>query len=299
MSRWNITELKIMKKGTLLLTLALLIIAFSSCDKVEDGAYSPKEKISKIYFQSNYSGEKELDEVWNWDDKQLKSIDYYLDGGYCTEHYSYNKDGRIEAVLDFGYEEVVQYEYDGKKLSKAYYYDCGELSYEYDFIYDGKKISEIGLTINEDEFYKKDSHKLRVDPLSMIVPELDVVKVKKLAKKANLSKDVTYRIPIKLEWDGDNISKMSMDIEIEGFTVGMKMEYKYDDKLNPYKNILTLYLEETLNYEFSKNNVTEITITDIYGPESITDTEVYSYTYDGQYPVTKTYDFGTEYYEYE
>lgn len=304
MSRWDITELKIMKKVSLLLTLIMLIFVISSCDKIEDGAYSPKERISKIYEDDLFSEEKVLGSAWNWDGKQLKSIDYYWNNEIeYTENYTYNDNGRIASISvqddDTDFSEKIEYEYDGKKLSKAYYYDCGELSYEYDFIYDGKKISEIGLTINEDEFYKKDSHKLRVDPLSMIVPELDVVKVKKLAKKANLSKDNNYRIPIKLEWDGDNVSKMSFMINIDSYNFGMAMEYKYDEMINPFKNLVTLYLEEAINYEFSSNNPKEITITEIYGPETESYKEFIIYTYEGKYPVTITDSYITNYIEYE
>lgn len=292
-----------MKKGTLLLTLALLIIAFSSCDKVEDGAYSPKEKISKIYDKS-YDGEKELTSSWNWKDKELQSIDYYWGGEIdYSEIYSYNKDGRIESIINHEYDEVIKYEYDGKKLAKAYYYDCGEIEYEYDFVYDGKKISEIGLKLDEDYIYKKDSKKMNFDPLSIILPKSDVAKIEKLAKKACLSKEGgDIRVPIKLEWDGDNISKMSLLLTVEGVTVGIEMEYKYDDKLNPFKNLLTTYPEEALHMECSKNNIIEVKATEFIEYESILETEsetvFYTYTYDGKYPETVTAGYGTTYYKY-
>lgn len=55
---------------------------------------------------------------------------------------------------------------------------------------------------------------------------------------------------------------MSMDITIDGYSIGIIMEFKYDDKLNPFKNLLTLYPEESSCFEFSKNNVTEIKYTE-------------------------------------
>ena len=173
------------------------------------------------------------------------------------------------------------------------------MQYEYDFVYDGKKISEIGLNMSSDYLDKKDSKMMRFDLLALILPQFDMAKVKKIAKKTNLSKDVTVRIPIKLEWDGDNVSKMSMVVTIEGFTVGVEMEYKYDDKINPFKNILLIYPEEAINFECSKNNATEITVREIYGPETDTYTVFMVYTYDGKYPVSMASDGEILYYEYQ
>ena len=110
-----------MKKISLFLTLMALITLISSCDRIEDGAYSPKEKISKIY-SDDMDGGKELEAVWNWNKKQLQSIDYYWnDIINYSEYYTYNNDGRIESIIDTDNEEKIKYEYDDKKLSKAYY----------------------------------------------------------------------------------------------------------------------------------------------------------------------------------
>ena len=69
------------------LFLSLLMIVFSSCKKEDiDGVYDPKKKIDRIY-KENLNGEKYLVELWNWDKKQLKSIDQYDSDGkvYNTE----------------------------------------------------------------------------------------------------------------------------------------------------------------------------------------------------------------------
>lgn len=174
------------------------------------------------------------------------------------------------------------------------------MEYEYDFVYDGKKISEIGLNINVDYLDKKDSKNILFDPLALILPQFDMGKVRKIAKKTNLSKDVTIRVPIKLEWDGDNVSKMSMVMTVEGFTVGVEMKYKYDDKINPFKNILLLYPEEAIHFECSKNNATEITIKEIYGHATNSYTVFIAYTYDGKYLVSMDImDGELLYYEYQ
>ena len=292
-----------MKKISLLLASMMLIFIVSSCDRIEDGAYSPKEKISKIY-SDDMDGDKELESVWNWNKKQLQSIDYYWNDNIdYSEYYTYNDDGRIESILDIDNDEKIRYEYDDEKLSKAYYYDGGELVYKYDFVYDGKKLSKIIWKVNTDDFWKKNSEKRHIDPINIIMPQYDIKNVKKFVTKANLNRDNTTELPIKLEWDNDNVSKMSMDITIDGYSIGIIMEFKYDDKLNPFKNLLTLYPEESSCFEFSKNNVTEIKYTEYIKEgsyyESDTDVDYFAYTYDGKYPVTRDDGWSKEYFEYK
>ena len=99
------------------------------------------------------------------------------------------------------------------------------------------------------------------------------------------------------------MSKMSIAKTIEGIEIGTIMEFKYDDKLNPFKNLLTLYPEESSCFEFSKNNVTEIKYTEYIKEgsyyESDTDVDYFAYTYDGKYPVTRDNGWSKEYFEYK
>lgn len=295
-----------MRKFSLFLTLMLLLAASSSCDEeiIENGAYYPERKIIKMYENSWSGGEKMLFAVWNWDGDKLKTIDYYNYKGEIdyTEYYIYNEDGRIGFVNCPELEEMIKYEYDGNKLSKAFYYEKGSMETEYDFVYEGNKISEIGYTMSENDV-KKDSKRMSFDPVSIILPKHDLVKIEKMARKNNLRKDEEIRIPIKLEWNEDNISKMSVEITFENIKAGMSMEYKYDGMINPFMNILTLYPEETLNFECSKNNVTEIITTEFIGNEeenmSNSYTTFISYTYNGKYPLTMDVDGEIIYFEYE
>ena len=95
------------------LFLSLLMIVFSSCKKEDvDGVYDPKKKIDRIY-KENLNGEKYLVELWNWDKKQLKSIDQYDSDGkvYNTETYSYNDNGQIESVSGDKHDWTAYYHY--------------------------------------------------------------------------------------------------------------------------------------------------------------------------------------------
>ena len=142
-----------------------------------------------------------------------------------------------------------------------------------------------------------------MDPINIMLPQYDIKDIKKFVTKANISRNNITELPIKLEWDKDNVSKMSMDITIEGCSIGVIMEFKYDNKMNPFKNLLTLYPEESGCFEFSKNNVTEIKYTEYIKEgsynESNTDVEYFAYTYDGKYPVTRDDGWGKEYFEYK
>ncbi|MBO6055996.1 MAG: hypothetical protein J6P84_03380, partial [Alphaproteobacteria bacterium] len=65
---------------------AVLCAALTSCEKENDGKYSPKKKIQKVYKDLN--GEKVLDQVWSWDGKLLSKIDYYYEGAvWYTDEY--------------------------------------------------------------------------------------------------------------------------------------------------------------------------------------------------------------------
>ena len=78
--------------------------------------------------------------------------------------------------------------------------------------------------------------------------------------------------------------------------------FEYDNEKNPFRGFLGLYFDELIlahgNFA-SKNNVTKIIITEDYKGSTATDTEIISYTYDGIFPATRSYDGSTEYFEYE
>ena len=95
-----------MKKMTLLLAVALFAVTFTSCQKTKP--YNPKEKISKIYVDHGLG--KSLSEVWNWDGKQLKTIEHYMLGGLIySEVFDYNKKGQVTKVKSDEYDGYTDY----------------------------------------------------------------------------------------------------------------------------------------------------------------------------------------------
>lgn len=292
MARWDITEYSIMKKISLLLTAILFTAAFSSCSLFgdKDGEYSPKEQISRKYYDDGEG--KTLSQVWNWNDKQLQSIDHYSYSGSIswTEDFSYNKKGQIERVDDYANRESTEYTYDGKKLSKATYYYKGSIEYELTFMYDGNKISrieymELGKGRNNRMF------KEGFSPLNLLLPEKSLEKLHTILNRATDSREY---VTVELTWEKDNVSK------IEVFEGGFRATYsfKFDDKLNPYTGFFSLYPEESIIEDLSlnKNNPTQLTYTESEDGDTYSETVRYSYTYDGKFPTVQRMTF-TESYE--
>lgn len=282
-------------KKTFLITALIALVVFTSCNKNKiDGVYNPKEKIDKIYW-SNDDISKRLLEDWTWKDKQLKTIDDYSPDGTIesTDRFSYNGD-RLIQVDNYESDVCMKYRYDHKdRLSEATFSYNGVLMEKYDFEYDGNELSDIKWTIYEDWALSNDN---RMNPLRYMLPELSLESIKKAAKKSPLRSNVVIEIDI--DWEGNNIS----ELEYDAGDYSEKLVFEYDNKKNPFRGFLGLYFDELIfahgNFA-SKNNVTKIITTEEYKGISATDTEVISYTYDGKFPVTRSYDGHTDYFEYE
>ena len=282
-------------KKTFLITTLIALVALTSCNKNKiDGVYNPKEKIDKIYW-SYADISKRLLEDWTWKDKRLKTIDYYSSDGTIesTDRFSYNGE-RLIQVDNYEYNSSMKYRYDHKDrlLEATFTYD-GILMEKYDFEYDDNELSDIKLTIYEDWALNNDN---RINPLRYMLPELPLESIKRIVKKSPLRSNIVVEIDI--DWKDNNIS----EIELEIGDISEKLVFEYDDKKNPFRGFLGLYFDELIlahgNFA-SKNNVTKITITEEYKGISATDTEYVSYTYDGKFPATRSYDGSTEYFKYE
>ncbi|MBR4155745.1 MAG: hypothetical protein IKU01_03450 [Bacteroidales bacterium] len=283
-----------MKKLTLLLTFALAIL-FTSCQKTKP--YNPKEKISKIYTDRGLG--KSLSEVWNWDGKQLKTIEYYdiIGGLKYSEVFDYNKKGQVSKVKNYEHDGYTDYIYNKHdRLYQAKLFENGVMIATYTFEYDDNELSEIVLVINDS---KSVAAKSIANPLKYVLPELSVVKMDKMLSNALAERGVA-RFEFDLDWKGGNISELEM--EYGNYTE--KYYFKYDDKSNPFRNLLGLEVLsglEDMKIFANKNNVVEVTYLESCAGSfcAYSDTEYISYTYDGKYPVTKSSGDVIEYYEYE
>lgn len=318
-------------KKTALFAAAAALLLFGACQK--DGKYNPKEKISNVSEEycsvsSYFSGEewvtdssitpKHVSEQWTWDGKKLSQIAYigydYDDQGNMVpdgqDLVKFNYDGSQMTEVTTSYGERMTFTYDGKKLQKAELYDGAATPYmTYEFEHDGKKISSMTVTMDEEYYAKKGTRVGRLEHLLLgnIIPQTKSTDkfVSQMHAKAAKS---TESVKMDLTWDGDNVGKITAVTPYGNAT----MTLTYDDKNNPFKNfgpMFGFYGETETGVEFcNKNNITKMVISDIEGGS---DEENYTYTYDGQWPVSCTnmysyedeYSRGTNsrtvYYEYE
>lgn len=275
----------------------------ATTDKIKEGEYTPEKRINRVY-RDDGDG-KVLREIWHWKDNILESIDHYYSGGVSwVEEFAYNDKNQIVRVEDFLNVEVMEYEYNGSNISKAIYYDEGSIAMELNFKYSDNKISEIEF-IEYD--YKKRSNCLLISegnsPIKMLLTENAYQVFEKIVNNpVNRNETVT----IKLTWKGNNVSKM----EIRSGSWEEVVDYKYDDKSNPFRNYYNLYGPGEFDGEyystFSVNNITEERWVEKEDGDTYVWTRKYSYSYDGMFPTIqrRTYqedDYTSQsimYYEY-
>lgn len=278
-----------------------LLFVMGSCQK--DGVYNPKKKIDRIYYSFSSSEDswmntdKYLKEVWNWDKNLLKSITYYDEEGekMFTESYKYEKKRLSEVTWGTNSKYILNY--DKKHISRIDYYSENTLSGTFNFTYDGKHLSEIEIIslVN-----KGASSPMPAAIFRFFLPNFDEQCATQLLNRINNTKSRKAKesYTLKFEWDGKNISKITevWDDDLSSTS------YYYDDKTNPFKGLFDI---DEFYYTdiYSANNV----VKEISSYENEISESEYVYTYDGKFPVTKSYsyhddDFSysyTYYYEYK
>ena len=282
-----------MKKTTLLLAIALFAVTFTSCQKTKP--YNPKEKISKIYVGLGL--EKNLSEVWNWEGNQLKSIEHYISIdnvqlNYYTEVFTYNDKGQVQTVKTEDGDFYTEYLYGtNDRLYQVNYYAEGvSKPVVYKFEYDDNKLSEITVVGKDIDITDlKASSSL----MKHVLPEMILTPIEKALDNKPMERG-ERNIEMDIEWLGKNIS----EIEVEYGNYSEKHYFSYDNYQNPFRNFFSIDVDELCTFA-NKNNVVAITSVSSYMGFSYTDTKYINYTYDGKFPVTKSYDDVIEYYEYE
>lgn len=280
-----------MKKITLFMTLLSFAIAITSCNK--DGVYNPKEKIDKIYVD-NGAG-KHLSEDWTWDNKQLKTIDYYSDNTIdYTETFIYS-DNRLSQVDNQNDGETAKFTYDKRHLQQADFYKNNVLYMSCLFEYADNKLSDIKVALTDTD--KGLNTKGVANPLNYVLPKQTAQYIDNVIKE-NPTRGTIY-FEVDFAWDGNNVSEIGIELNDE---YSVLYVFEYDDKLNPFRNFLNSDLEETLyghGVYKSRNNVTAYTLIEAAMGFSFTESHFISYTYDGRFPATRTFNNVIEYFEYE
>lgn len=277
-----------MKKTSLFAMALAVACLFAACTK--EGVYNPGEKISKVSISSTdtytYGGttttntvDKYMSESWSWDGNLVKSITYYNSDQSIRHTATFTYDGKQLTSLQVG-KSRTDFTYDGSKISKFESYYDGELESTATVTYDGKKVVQIDV-VNVDKKAVKNDNSLFL-PLQVVMP----VYTEKTAEMVNtIATKGSNTNTMKFEWDGKNISKVTMTSDNDIYTI----TYTYDEKKNPYKGFLYELEDNGPAAWGSNNNVTSETYN--YTEDGHTDSYTYNYTYeyDGKWPTQKTY----------
>lgn len=262
-----------MKKSVIFCMCLAVIALFTACNKNE-GVYNPSKKIQKIYSVDD-QGAKEIIEVWNWDGKVLTSI--YDAVGEYTSTFSYDSKNRLSAIDVQG--SHAEFIYDGKYLQKMVTTDeAGEVLGTTEFEHENGKISKITMIYDDDVIAGKMS---KVNPLRFMIPNAFPV-VEKAMKM--YSKDVKgTQIVFKLNWKGDNVSVLEMEIPMMGMTYTETIEFTFDNMNNPMYGSFASMVSEVGGEIFFLNKNNPLTMRTLFNGQEFESVE-YSYEYDGKYP---------------
>ena len=306
-----------MKKSTLILMAALLIMAAGSCKKNEnnengndnvttnEGVYNPSQKIYKYYGWDSFDQVRELEQVWNWNGEKLSSIDYMEYDGtvYKTEYFTYDRNRLTRVDCDRTY---LEFQYADGKLKKIIEYYDYELDVEFTITHgSNNKISMIKMAYMEEKQAKKE----RLNPLCLFLPEQVVGRYEGDRERRHFDRhakdDGMEIVTIKLTWDGDNISKIYIEGEYseDGYSETFSEDYVlfYDNKHNPKCGFMN---HDFPGLEvFSANNIVKYICTECELEyengvlvEDENDTYEYRYTYqynEANYPIVieETYSY--------
>lgn len=315
-----------MKKTALVTTLLAAVCLFAACSEKE-GVYSPKKQISKIYESSTSiygwldvennvwsydtnTSPKALSEEWTWDGGKLSKIVFYETANVneksdVSDVVTFSYDGKQMTRIQ-GYDEYMTITYDGNNLKQAQLFDVEDntLRATFDFVRDGKKITKINVTADMDDMDMKQARVSRIEQtlFRSILPTVGqadraAAAVSKAMK--NSGSKVNMTVSLNLTWEGDNVTKVTMSA-MGASVIGT---YTFDNKNNPYQNFLfgmAGLLDDGTMVFLNENNVVK-SVNEMrmsFMGQEFTETDVmnYSYTYDGNWPLTQTAtnDYGNE-----
>ena len=297
-----------MKRIAFIFVVLFCLTAFVSCNK--NGVFSPKEKISSVWYESEEQTmffrdssivksavKKYQTEAWEWDGKTLKTrIVYNRDASEKYNYvYEYNKDNKIIGITSpLEKKARIRFIYNDKKMLKEVKYFTeifseNDLPYrKLEFAYDGRKVISIKETVNKQKYPR--SYAVAPSLLSYLLSEDMVEEIEANTVRPKIEYDVVV-YEYAFEWDGHNISNVAITTTTGGNSSAANISYTYDEKKNPFMARVTGYVEGNAiesNNAFcavaSKNNVISCSYAD---DSELTITEECEYSYDGKYPVAK------------
>ena len=216
------------------------------------------------------------------DAKRLSKVTWIFDEGPYSSHETFTIVNKLT--------------WSGNRLTNLDYYDGGELEYTVTFSYNNGRLSEFVRYGNRStDTYKcvySGGRLTHIDVTGEEEGTCDFVYDGEGNVSSVIRDDGDFAF--NLTWVAGNV--VGEEVVSEGSHV-----YQYDDKNSPYDDTFALWsiLEEWDTYYLSSNNLVRKQWNSLYGGVSVRE---YTYTYDGDYPLTCTYSdtggSGTFYYEY-
>ena len=279
-----------MKRNLLIAVIALMAVAFVSCQK--DGVYKPKKKIAKIYNEwttttvtTDENGSRTVTDVqnpyvaeeWTWGDKTLTSVMHKDRDGKVTSTSNFTYDDKNRIVGATSGDEKVEYTYnDDKKLQTIKISEGSDDVTTIEITYEDKVPTSVK-TVWSYTFKKLSEFAKSVIPSYIC----EAIEAEQLHSKTTVSN--TYNTAI--EWDGKNISQVVTTGE-NGYKY--TTTYEYDGKTNPYKGMYA-GMSDDFDAAYSKNNVVKKTTSRVDGNTTTSTVTEYTYEYDGKVPSKITY----------
>lgn len=284
----------------LVFAFVALAFIFSACNK--EGVYSPKKKLSTVYYQKAGSEQKVLYEEYLWNGNKLMSrisrgslIDMYFKDVELVPTYDGKRIVRVDEKIAG---EYVDYFYEGKLLTKLVYHS-GNKTAEATVEHKDGKLSRVFFPAA-----KATGEDVTAKLMSVFAPQKQIQNIRK-ALKQNAKALSVRDMEILWTWNGDNVIEVVFNLyEDDGELVlsyGSKLTH--DNKLNPYavcwadfgsEDQLTAQADPCAYFLASKNNIVRIEHTytinmpaphESYFFQSVEDI---TYEYDGKYPVKAT-----------
>ena len=283
-----------MKHFHLILMASVLLAFCTGCEKDKDvseaspfsGNYNPLYHIQQIDYDIEETGVEiggtvshSLTSLWHWTGNMLEQVDYNYDS-----QLSYD----IQQSID-------RYWYTNARIdSLKYYYPYSNKHRTYHFHYQHDRLTCIDYWINNQRYSTNYIYEHNSQYPSHIV----------YCRPAILhTEQDSVRMDWTLEWKNGNLLRATAD-SVAWYNTGIaKIEYAYDNKVNPFQNFFTGnslqnycdILESP--YSYCRNNMVQQTKYYKYHDDIETVTTHYNYQYDNRNrPTSVTYSYETMFY---
>lgn len=251
------------------ITIVCAVVLFTACNKDESTEPTQTQTPKRLASLTDIS----YTQSRNYDQTTGEEIVYATSGSRSTTTMKWSSNG---LPVSFGMSEIgtdlITIEYNGNKIShitlNAEAVTSPENNMDISCTYTGDLLTEVYMTSSNGWTKKTLSYNNNGDLVSVMME----------ASEGNIT-------TVTLEWENGNVTRETETTVQNTYTRTTVYEYLYDNKYSYYTGIgpLAMVMSVEGYYILSRNNVLRMSRTTNDGHTS---TEVYRYTYDGDWPIT-------------